>query len=77
MYKVMCGKKERNKQTLDDEFHGGGFPLTATFFLCCPTILAKYSSLARYPAIYKDAWLVAVEKFCHGWLPLKEKNCHL
>ena len=21
---VMCGAKQRNKQTLDDEFHGGG-----------------------------------------------------
>ena len=40
---VTCGKRQRNKQTLDDEFHREVFKLQH-FFLCCLfTNLAKYS----------------------------------
>ena len=44
----MCGEKQRNKtnkQTLDDEFHGGGggFSLQPFFVCCMFTTIEKYA----------------------------------
>ena len=69
MYKVMCGKKQRKKQTPDDDFMGF-FPLNI-FFLLLIT-LANYTSLAWCPVIYKDAWLVAIGEKVQPFIRMHE-----